>query len=79
MLMIPQSINNSIIMSITHYSFINAHHKIIKTVVTFRLSKQMYSDPSKHETLNQCSFNPLTAGAAYIRVFIFISTLSTNF
>ena len=24
-------------------------------------------------------FNPLTAGAAYIRVFIFISTLSTTF
>ena len=24
-------------------------------------------------------FNPLTAGVAYIRVFIFISTLSTTF
>ena len=24
-------------------------------------------------------FNPLTAGAAYIRVFIFISTLNTKF
>ena len=31
----------------------------------------MFYKPSKHETLTKSCFNPLTAGAAYIRVFIF--------
>ena len=34
----------------------------------------------KEETeYGECIINPLTAGAAYIRIFIFISTLSTTF
>ena len=28
------------------------------------------NNPCKHKMLTQCRFNPLTAGAAYIRVFI---------
>ena len=37
--------------------------------------------PSKHDeySVNNSMLNPLTAGAAYIRVVIFISTLSTTF
>ena len=42
--------------------------------------KKLNEIPIEHETLlSQRRFNPLTAGVAYIRVFIFISTLCTTF
>ena len=37
------------------------------------------SDSNSHFEHMKHIVNPLTAGAAYIRVFIFISTLSTTF
>ena len=51
---------------------VNRRHAIISPCNIIRCSIQTNNDTNRY-------INPLTAGAAYIWVFIFISTLSTTF
>ena len=54
----------------------------VLTIVTFRSviwHLLVYKTNRHHNTCRECVINPLTAGAAYILVFFFISTLITTF